>query len=336
MNELSNEDALRLNVLLCQDVKAIRISESQMTLDALLDGKEVSIKLNANCNKDRYVKLVKEFLSSTVLNSPAGFPVFLKRWTRMGQMQHENISDLLKIGEPEAIVAITYSNSLSIEQATHAWWAYPSVECARQLLTHKNISESELAPVLARFLLEFLPFETESEDIIQTVKLLLQCELMDDENKNKLWLKGKRKAAYLIGYLQVDSRHIPLESEQHEYHVRGIALLKNDRSQFYLSKQGQSYTLACINALERFSDQNSAVLLFKAIREYYSQQALITQKIKHNIPTAHIQALQALAEVSQADLIPVLSRSNAVGSVLRKKLVSTTDRVKMNLTILMN
>ena len=41
--QLSNEDNLRLNVLLAQDLKAIRINEGTMTVHALTDQGEAKV-----------------------------------------------------------------------------------------------------------------------------------------------------------------------------------------------------------------------------------------------------------------------------------------------------
>ena len=50
--------------------------------------------------------MAREFLASHVLGSPGGYPVFINRWTRMGQARDENLQRLLMLGEPEAVVAV--------------------------------------------------------------------------------------------------------------------------------------------------------------------------------------------------------------------------------------
>ena len=315
--ELSNEDNLRLNILLCQDVNAIRINESQLILFALIGeadsaDKEVSIKLSPNCNSDKYVKSVKAFLASHYLDSPAGFPIFMNRWTRTGELKNEKAGEFLKIAEPEAVVAITYGESISVKHAKYAWWANSSVENARQLLTHDNVAESDLSRELADFLLEFLPFEIEAKDIVLTVKLLLQRNLMDENNKQKLWKKGQRKTAYLIGFLSTGAHHIPGDCESHP--ILGVC--------------GNAYITACINALDGFSDQDSVVLLFDAINSYFQLFA------DNEDILAFSPVLKALSKINQDDLMSVLAHSNAVGSLLRRKLKHVTDPVKDNLHIL--
>ena len=100
--ELSNEDLLRLNVLLANDIEAIRIDESSMTVYGLSRGSEARVPLNPNCRPQQYLRRVREMLSSHVLGSPGGYPVFLQRWTRMGQTRDAQLHKLLLLGEPEA------------------------------------------------------------------------------------------------------------------------------------------------------------------------------------------------------------------------------------------
>ncbi|MDH5469003.1 MAG: sulfur reduction protein DsrS, partial [Gammaproteobacteria bacterium] len=70
--DLSPEDALRVNVLLAGNLKAVRIDESRMTLHALSDKGEACIQLTPNCRDESYLRRVRETLSSHVLGSPGG------------------------------------------------------------------------------------------------------------------------------------------------------------------------------------------------------------------------------------------------------------------------
>jgi len=102
--ELSAEDSLRLNVLLAQDLQAIRIDESKMIVYALTEKGEARVRLNSNCKDEKYIKEIKAMFSTHVMGSPGGYPVFLKRWTRMGQARDESLQQLLLLGESEAVV----------------------------------------------------------------------------------------------------------------------------------------------------------------------------------------------------------------------------------------
>lgn len=190
--ELSNEDSLRLHVMLANS-SAIRIDESKMTVYGLGEHQEYCVRLNANCKIDHYLKKVRELLSTVVLESPRGYPLFISRWIRMDQMNHVDLSKLLLLGENEAIVAIAGSAELTNSLAEKAWWVSPTAENAQMMLKNKNIVNDSMGPILAQYLLEFLPFETESDKILITVALILQDGLISDEKKDKLWLQGKRK-----------------------------------------------------------------------------------------------------------------------------------------------
>ena len=102
---LVSEDKLRLNVLCAQTIKAIRIHESSLTLYAITDKGEAKITLagngNSHGNTDTYLREVREFLSEYFLDMPGGYPMHLKRWTRMG-FATNTLAKMLLLGEPEA------------------------------------------------------------------------------------------------------------------------------------------------------------------------------------------------------------------------------------------
>ena len=177
---LSTEDSFRLNVLLNQQAEAIRIDESSMTVFALTDKGEAKVKLNPNCRDERYLKLVREAVSSHVLGSPGGYPVYLRRWTRMGQARDESLGQLLMLGEPEAVVAVVHAAGLTNDIARRAWWAMPTSENARRMLERETVVQGGMGPVLAEFLYDYLPFETEPLAMVESVRLMLQPGVMSE------------------------------------------------------------------------------------------------------------------------------------------------------------
>lgn len=199
--DLSPEDDLRLNVLLANNVQAIRIDESNSTIYALSDQGEATVRLNPNCRADAYLRRVREALSGHVLGSPGGYPIFLRRWTHMGDITATNLQGLLLLGEPEAVVAVVRSPGLTVELARRAWWALPNAENARRMLERPQIAQSDLAPLLAEFLVEFLPFEEDPADTIDSVRLVLQPGLVSPETRQRLWAMGARKNALRVGFL---------------------------------------------------------------------------------------------------------------------------------------
>ena len=87
--DLCHEDKLRLNVLLAQSLYAVRIDESRMEVHALSEKGEAKVALHANCKDEKYVKLVRQWLSTNILGSPGGYPVYLRRWDTHGAVSQQ-------------------------------------------------------------------------------------------------------------------------------------------------------------------------------------------------------------------------------------------------------
>jgi len=211
--ELTAEDALRLNVMLANVLHAVRIDESSMTVHALSDQGEACVKLNPAGRDDQYLKSVRELLSSQVLGSPGGYPIFLRRWTRMGQARDDSLEQLLLLGEPEAIVAVVHAAGLTDEIARKAWWAMPVADNARRMLENECVVTGAMGAELAEFLVEFLPFETEHRAMLETVRLVLQPGLIADELRDKLWRSAKRKNSYYVGFMDAVPDALPESGE---------------------------------------------------------------------------------------------------------------------------
>ncbi|MBK5939604.1 sulfur reduction protein DsrS [Halochromatium roseum] len=207
--ELSSEDNLRLNVLIANRPQAIRIDESRLVVYGLSERGEAKVPLNPTGAVDAYLRAVKELISGHILGSPGGYPVYLRRWTRMGQMRDQSLEQLLMLGESEAVVAAVGSPGLTPELARRAWWAMEDAENARRMLRNPTIVASEMGPVLADYLVEYLPFETEHETMMESVRLVLQPGLLSDEKILELWKKSTRKQAYLVGFLRARPDDLP-------------------------------------------------------------------------------------------------------------------------------
>ncbi|MDD5390392.1 MAG: hypothetical protein PHD37_13680 [Gallionellaceae bacterium] len=206
IEDLSPEDSFRLQVLLAQDLRAVRIEESEASpvLHALTDKGEASIPLSPNCRLDKYLRLIRELLSGHALGSPGGYPVYLSRWTRHGQMEGLNLGRLLLTGEPEAVVAVVHSPALTDELARDAWWAMPSIENARLMLGREKVARGTMGPVLADFLVEHLPFlQDEHLDIMDTVVVLLYSGALSDDSRVAIWRRGKQVNTHYVAFLEV-------------------------------------------------------------------------------------------------------------------------------------
>ncbi len=348
--ELASQDTLRLNVLLRQNLQALRIDESRMQVIGLTDDGEKSVQLNPNCQDETYLKLVRQLISSHVLGSPGGYPVYIKRWTRMGQARSTQIDKLLLLGEPEAVTAAVYTPEISPELARRAWWCSQSSENARELLRRPAIVADPLGRELAAHLLEFLPFETEARDVMNTVALILQPGLLEPAQREKLWKQGQRKNAYRAGFLLAGAEALPerrparkLEAEEQQ-RLEQLAEQGNlaaRRLQRAFSEDGQTFLTEFDRTCEKLADQDVTIALFNRLgqflqpriaamghRHWAELEAALeepdatVQALLDALPgqQARIQACERLAQVNENLLDPIFGGSDALGSVMRKQL----------------
>ncbi len=358
---LSNEDSLRLNVLLANAV-AIKLDEGSMCVQGLLkDGGETRFKLSPNCSNERYARSVKELLSSNTLGSPGGYPVFLKRWTRMGQTSDDaRLADLLLLAEPEACVAVTSASCLTDELAERVWWAMPDAENARRMLKHQAVVQGRMGKVLADFLVEFLPFEQEPRAIIDSVALVLQPGLVSEEVRREIWARGRKKGIFRLGFLKTLPDALP---QQNPPRVPDPALqaLADEGNLFarqlhrLYSSNGQAYLSVCEGILHKPSNQDTVVALLETLADFlrpvrvFESRYHFMHEIEKDIHTllegaehhpglqqflhscGHLRdELTALLTLAHADdhvLTPIFSRTDAVGSVMRKKILPVVEPV---------
>lgn len=374
--ELSSEDSLRLNVLLANAV-AVRIDEGALLVYGLAEsGDEAKIRLNPNCRPDQYVRRVRELLSSHVLGSPGGYPVFLKRWTRMGQAAGARLGDLLMLGEPEAVVAVSGAAALTDELAYRAWWAMPDAANARRMLARECVVQGRMGSMLAEFLLEFLPFEEEARDIIESVRLVLQADLIDDQARADLWNRGRQKSVFRIGFLQAQPDNLPEQAEPHtdfERHRSQLEALSESGNACaglllrVLSAPGQAYIRTCEHVLKKPSNQDAVCALLDTIGDYFSPARVsplhytdidvllrdaeswfepspqvdaearqAAQALLEQAPELRreLQALLTLAQVGEPLVRQIFAHTDAIGSVMRKKLEPVTRPIAQQLAAL--
>lgn len=371
--ELSAEDNLRLNVLLSQELHAVRIDESKMTVFALTAKGEAKVPLNAIGKDEPYIKEIKALFSTHVMGSPGGYPVYLKRWTRMGQARDNSLAQLLLLGEPEAVVAAVHAPGLTDELAARAWWAMPTSENARRMLEKKAVVEGETGKVLAEFLVEFLPFEEEQSDMIESVRLVLQPGLISQQEKEKLWSKTKTKRSFYVGFLHACADDLPIEVDAHEnYDVvkQQLEPLLQEANPYalmlvkVLSAKGQAFVKTVEDALKKPGNQDVVVSLLEAISRYFetilpekftdddieaicseAQTLCRSDNVALNNVVASLQgsvedvqkylsAMTVLACLSVKLVNPIFSRSDAIGTVMRKKIKPLTDPIVEQLRIL--
>ncbi|MGB0846763.1 MAG: hypothetical protein ACPGSM_08555 [Thiolinea sp.] len=360
--QLANEDNLRLNVLLAQPLQALRINESTMTIHALTTKGEARVVLNPTTRDEQYLRWVRELISSKITGSPGGYPVFLKRWTRMGHTRN-NLEQMLLLGEPEAVAAVVYSPEVSHEIARRAWWAEPNANNARRLLEKPDVVNGPLAGELADYLLEFLPFEEIPLDVIDSVRLCLQKELISQSERDKLWKRAKRKNPFYVGFLFADARHIPLDLPEHTHYTSicqqiTVQLAANNpfanALQHTLSAYGQRWLKTLLLALEKPVDQDVVIAMFRAIKKRFNlpfpeargvlnleqaRQRAETYCTRENCPgeitkllptmdtsaTHLLREMLIVAQLGEDTLNAVFGGNDSVGSVMRRRLQPLTE-----------
>jgi len=351
--DLSPEDALRLNVLLANSPQAIRINESSMTVFGLTGDGEAKVELKPTGRDEQYIKKVKELISGHVLGSPGGYPVYLQRWTRMGQMKDESLEQLLMLGEPEAVVAAVCAPGLTDELARRAWWAMEDAENARQMLRKSAVQQGAMGPVLAAYLVEYLPFESEAERQIETVRLVLQPGLLSDEQRQDLWRKASRKAPYYVGFIATLPDDLPDENAphtlwvQHHEQLQGLAQQGNPLAAALdrvLSAEGQSWLQTIYRIFKKPSNQDVVNITLDEMAGYFqpvrngpvdaSLEELETEADEWVREAAAISALakvdpglaamgrnlRVLSGLSYGVVRPVFKGTTAIGSLMRRKL----------------
>ncbi len=363
--ELSAEDSLRMNVLLTQQLQAIRIDESKMIVYGLSERGEAKVVLNPNCRDEQYVKLVKEFISSQVLGSPGGYPIYLRRWTRMGQAKHDSLERLLQLGETEAVIAVVHAESLTDELARRAWWVMQTSANARCMLERDLVANGKMGPILAEFLVEFLPFEEEPKAMLDSVRLVLKPNLISEETKQALWKRGQRKNAFLAGFMRALPDNLPVEVAAHTAYKDYAKILEGMRNNIFaeqllrcLSSHGQAFFKTALTVIKKPGNQDVAIELLIAIADYFkmikpadfipsNQFDVLPAKAKNYLTEGKCGYTEAISEVITAlpeakDLLesmlvlaqldihlvnPIFARTDSMGTVMRKKLAPVFDPV---------
>lgn len=366
--QLAPEDALRINVLLSNKPLAVRINESRNVLDGLLPDRQISIQLNPSGAPDQYLKAVRSVLSEYALGTPGGYPLYLQRWTRMGTMRDESLENLLLLGEPTAVFAVVCAQGLTDELARRAWWASEEAENARRMLQTQAVVQGETGKVLARYLIEFLPFESDSEKITESVRMALQPGLLSTDEVATLWKKSARKGANLVGFLQARSDDLPQDGQALSLSPEVVGVLErlhgdgNPLAQLLvwisgaagqvfletllrvLSKpNSQDVVEAALNALaDRLAaarpegdpdlDWDTLVMESEASLDEFEPAARCLKECA--ALQARVLALRILAGARYGVLRPVFKKSDAIGSLMRRQLEPVLEPLMARIELL--
>lgn len=365
--DLSPEDSFRLNVLLANKPQAIRIDEGKLVVQGLGEQGEATVRLNPNTRPDQYLRRVRELISGHVLGSPGGYPIYLRRWTRMGQMRDESLEQLLLLGEPEAVVAAVCAPGLTDELARRAWWAMEDPENARRMLDNPAVVRGSMGKVLADYLIDYLPFETEAEKLMESVRLVLASGLLDADQRAELWRKAGRRQAYLVGFLQAlpDELPEPLPARPLPDGVAALAAQGNPSAQLVrrvYAATGQTYIGTVEQVLSKPPNQDIVTATLDCLRAYFSVlregedpglplDALMAESEQFVGPTCphpptsellrlapaladELAAMHLLSGVGYGAIREVLPDPTALGTLMRRKLAPVLDPLRVRLQAL--
>jgi hypothetical protein len=361
--DLSSEDSFRLNVLLANKPLAIRIDESRLTVHGLSARGDAKIQLNPTGRVESYLRLVRELISGQVLGSPGGYPIYLRRWTRMGQMRDESLEQLLLLGEPEAVVAAVCAPGLTDELARRAWWAMEDADNARRMLGNPAVREGQMGRVLAEYLIEYLPFESEPERAAESVRLCLQPGLLDMERRLDLWKRSGRKPAHQLGFLMALPDDLP-DPEPARRDAADLGALLGPLVAAgdpcaavlgrVLSGPGQTFLKTLGAFLAKPPTQDLVVAAFDLTRDYFAPlrpegdpdltldalwaepQTPLAGPCLALAPdlAAEIAVMRRLSGLGYGVLRGPLLDSTAAGSLMRRKLAPVLDRVQGQIDVL--
>jgi len=294
-------------------------------------------------------------LSSHVLGSPGGYPVFLQRWTRMGQAREAQLDKLLLLGEPEAVVAVAGAAGLSDDLARRTWWAMPTADIARRLLEKEVVVKGSMGRELAAFLVEHLPFENEPLTVIDTVRLILQTGLIDIEARGHIFRLGTHRNAYHIGFLDAVPDELPeplpARDDYAAYRDRLAALVEHGNAlAAFLAKlldaPGQTFLAVSETQLQHPVDKYTVAALMDIIGNYFrparggaepageidtalkcTETLMVSARdeletLLEGVPElrSEIGAMLTLAHASERLVTPIIAVTTASGTLLRRKL----------------
>ncbi|MDX1595211.1 MAG: sulfur reduction protein DsrS [Gammaproteobacteria bacterium] len=327
---LSKEDGLRLNVLMTQ-AEAVRIDPRGPAVVALAGDRELRVELHPDGREDAYLLAVRRLLASLVIGHPGGFPVFIRRWLQGGQLENLRTADLLKLGEPEAVLAAAASPHVDATVARRAWWAHPEPAVARALLGNPALTDRDARRELATRLVEHLPFEQDEAAAMATVRLVAEPGLVPAEVRLRLWRRGVQRAACLVGFLQAAPDDLPEPPPARALPVAVAEALEAEagagdplahRLAKALEGPGQGFLAACDAILEEPHHREIISPLLNLLGDWCRVEGGDARRLAGSLPglAGEIDALVRLGASEEALCYPVFSRSTASGSLLRDKL----------------
>ncbi len=338
MFELEQQDEFKLNILL-KTTQAIRIDTYKLEVVGLgHDMSEKIVKLNPVVDSAQYIKDVQQFLTEKVLGSMGGYPAYLQRWSKMGQVDSSNLRNLLKIGSIGATIAVANSKYLTNELLPLVWWCATNTdeqaEVGRYLLSRNDFLAHDISKHIAQYLLEFLPFSEHPLDQLVTTSLILQSELIDSEKKQKLWKMGGRKNYILVSFL---------ERQKGKLFDDGLPYQEYDELELSVAsgQQNQLFIRTCMQVLKKINEEHTLYKLLEVIHEHFQHPDILRSHTIEDIElqlgqykNPKLRARYFLAGVTESLVISEISAHSLSGSTIRKKLAYILEPISTALITL--
>jgi hypothetical protein len=202
---------------------------------------------------------------------------------------------------------------------------------------------------------------------------VLQPGLISQQEKEKLWSKTKTKRSFYVGFLHACADDLPVEVDAHEHYdviKQQLEPLLEEANPYalmlekVLSAKGQAFVRTAEDALKKPGNQDVVVSLLEAISKYFEtilpdkftdddidaicseaetlcrsdNEALnkVVASLQGNVEDGqkYLSAMTVLACLSVKLVNPIFARSDAIGTVMRKKIKPVTDPVVEQLHIL--
>jgi hypothetical protein len=243
-------------------------------------------------------------------------------------------------------------------------------EHARRMLANPKVVAGDMGPVLAAYLVEHLPFETEPDLMIETVRMVLQPGLLEEAQRRELWKKAGRKNAYYVGFLAAVPDELPVEASARADDERLEALLSplseagNTYAQILLktfSSKGQAFLDTVSTVLKKPATQEVVTITLDLLREYFAPirpegdpdktiEDLIAEAERVCVPdtdpriaevlerapalAGEVRAARILSGMGYGVARPALGGSTAIGSLMRRRLEPALGPVAEQIDIL--
>jgi len=200
--------------------------------------------------------------------------------------------------------------------------------------------------------------------MIETVRLVLQPGLIDSGLRDKLWRQAKRKNSYFVGFMDAIPDSLPetgrarADADKLQQHLQALVEAGNPVARQLcrcVSEPGQTFLKTAEAVMKKPINQDVVVEFLVAVQHYFADvcpnndpaadmdtiisdaEALLdvpavcatttaVQEVLSTVPGCRqdVRAMLALSWVCEPLMNPIFSRTDAIGSVMRKKIEPVT------------